>query len=98
MKIYYYMTVNYFKQNGMIPDEDIMAVLSYFFGGAILQDRESSGDSSSISSKDKELELISQTPFDIKFNHDVNIKGGILEEECSLLIKDFFKELRQNKN
>jgi len=36
--------------------------------------------------------------FDIKFNHDVNIKGGILEEECSLLIKDFFKELRENKN
>ena len=70
MKIYYYMTVNYFKQNGMIPDEDIMAVLSYFFGGTILQDRESSGDSSSISSKDKELELISQTPFDIKFNHN----------------------------
>jgi len=36
--------------------------------------------------------------FDIKFNHNVNIKGGILEEECSLLIKDFFKELRENKN
>ena len=70
MKIFYYMTVNYFKQNGMIPDEDIMAVLSYFFGGTILQERESSGNSSSISSEDKELELISKTPFDIKFKHN----------------------------
>ncbi len=69
MKIYYYMTVNYFKQNGMIPDEDIMSVLSYFFGGTILQERESSGGSS-ISSEDKELELISKTPFDIKFKHN----------------------------
>lgn len=35
--------------------------------------------------------------FDIKLNHSVDIKGGILEEECSLLIKDFFKELRNKK-
>jgi hypothetical protein len=70
MKIYYYMTVNYFKQNGMIPDEDIMSVLSYFFGGTILKDRESSENSSSISSKDKELELICKTPFDIKFKYN----------------------------
>lgn len=32
--------------------------------------------------------------FDVKFNHTVDIKGGILEEECSKIIKDFFKELR----
>ena len=70
MKIYYYMTVNYFKQNGMIPDEDIMSVLSYFFGGTILKDRESSENSSSISSNDKELELICKTPFDIKFKYN----------------------------
>ena len=36
--------------------------------------------------------------FDIKFNHTVNISGGILEEECGLLIKNFFKDLRENKN
>ena len=70
MKIYYYMTVNYFKQNGMIPDEDIMSVLSYFFGGTILQERESSENTSTISSEDKELELICKTPFDIKFKHN----------------------------
>ena len=33
--------------------------------------------------------------FDYAFNHKVNVEGGILEEECSRIIKDFFKELRQ---
>ena len=36
--------------------------------------------------------------FDVKFNHNVNISGGLLENECSKLIKDFFKELRKNKS
>jgi len=29
-----------------------------------------------------------------KFNHKVNVVFGIMEEECSKLLKDFFKELR----
>ena len=29
-----------------------------------------------------------------KFNHKVEVIEGILEEECSQLIKDFFKDLR----
>ena len=32
--------------------------------------------------------------FDVKFNHEVDIKGGILEDECRDLIQSFFKELR----
>lgn len=36
--------------------------------------------------------------FDIKFNHSVNIIGGILENECSNMIKDFFKDLRKRKD
>ncbi len=35
--------------------------------------------------------------FDISFNHTVLINGGVLEEECSKLISDFFKELRNKK-
>jgi len=35
--------------------------------------------------------------FDVEFNHKVNVVGGILEEECSLLISSFFKELRNRK-
>ena len=33
--------------------------------------------------------------FDNPFNHKVNVVGGVLEEECSRIIKDFFKDLRQ---
>lgn len=36
--------------------------------------------------------------FDVKFNHNVDISGGLLEDECSTLIKDFFKELRNKKS
>ena len=32
--------------------------------------------------------------FDYNFNHNVNVKNGVLEEESSKLIKDFFKKLR----
>lgn len=35
--------------------------------------------------------------FDIKFNHQVEVFGGILEEACSTEIKQFFKNLRQAK-
>ena len=34
--------------------------------------------------------------FDVKFNHEVMVEGGILEEECSKIITEFFKELREN--
>ena len=34
--------------------------------------------------------------FDVKFNHMVNVKGGVEEEKCSKLIKDFFKNLRNS--
>ena len=33
--------------------------------------------------------------FGIKFNYEPNVIGGIMEEECSNLIKAFFKELRE---
>ena len=31
------------------------------------------------------------------FNHQVEMENGVLEEECSRLMKDFFKELREAK-
>lgn len=31
------------------------------------------------------------------FNHNVNVCGGILEEDCSSMLSDFFKELREKK-
>lgn len=35
--------------------------------------------------------------FDVSFNHKVEIESSILEEECSSLISNFFKELRDKK-
>ena len=32
-----------------------------------------------------------------KLNHNVNIESGILQEECSKILKDFFKNLRKTK-
>ncbi len=31
------------------------------------------------------------------FNHKVDVETGVLREECSSLMSDFFRELRQNK-
>ena len=31
------------------------------------------------------------------FNHDVNIVGGIMEDECAAMLSSFFKELRKQK-
>ena len=36
--------------------------------------------------------------FEVSFNHKVEIDGGIMKEECSKLISDFFKNLRNNKD
>lgn len=32
-----------------------------------------------------------------EFNHQAELVTGVLEEECSQIMKDFFKELRKNK-
>lgn len=32
-----------------------------------------------------------------EFNHQVELETGVLEEECSTLMKSFFKELREKK-
>ena len=36
--------------------------------------------------------------FDIKFNHKVEVGSGILQEECSKIITDFFSALRIKKS
>ena len=35
--------------------------------------------------------------FDIDYNHKPEIKGGFMEEECSEILSEFFKELRVKK-
>ncbi|WP_090797414.1 tRNA adenosine(34) deaminase TadA [Pelagirhabdus alkalitolerans] len=34
---------------------------------------------------------------DDRFNHQVDVTAGVLEEACSHLLKDFFKKLRETK-
>lgn len=35
--------------------------------------------------------------FSLPYNHKANISGGILQEECSSLLTNFFRELRNKK-
>ncbi len=35
---------------------------------------------------------------DERLNHRLEVLGGICEKECSLMLKDFFKKLRERKN
>ncbi len=35
--------------------------------------------------------------FDYKFNHQVNVCGGIMKDECESILKTFFKKLRNKK-
>lgn len=35
--------------------------------------------------------------FDIPYNHKPEIEGGIMEEECSEVLSDFFRRLREKK-
>ena len=32
-----------------------------------------------------------------RFNHQVEVVAGVLEEECRLIMKRFFRELREKK-
>ena len=38
-----------------------------------------------------------QNIFSLPYNHFPNVMGGIMEEECSGMLKSFFKELRIKK-
>ena len=33
--------------------------------------------------------------FELPYNHKPRLRGGVLEEECSALLKDFFRRLRK---
>ena len=35
--------------------------------------------------------------FDTDFTHKPNFEGGVLESECSVILTDFFKQLRKSK-
>ena len=43
------------------------------------------------------LESLGNILNDYNFNHNVEVMGGILEDEASKMMKDFFKEKRNKK-
>jgi hypothetical protein len=41
IKMYYYVLISFLKQNGIIPNEEMMSILTKFFGKMIYQERKS---------------------------------------------------------
>ena len=73
LKMYYLIIVNYLKQNGIIPDEEMMSVLSYFFGRSILKEREKNAvKNENNNNRNNNYQFVSKTPFQIKFKYNFN--------------------------
>ena len=74
LKMYYLIIVNYLKQNGIIPDEEMMSVLSYFFGRSILKEREKNivKNENNNNRNNNNYQFVSKTPFQIKFKYNFN--------------------------
>ena len=63
IKMYYYMLITFLKQNKIVPNEEMMAVLSKFFGKLIFQERKSFH-------KKEEKEIDNDTDFTISRNEN----------------------------
>jgi hypothetical protein len=64
LKMYYYMLVDFLKDNSIIPNEEMMGILTQFFSKIIFQERESIGKK-----KDKEMDDV-KDDFQIKKNEN----------------------------
>ena len=106
IKMYYYMIVNFLKDNLIIPNEEMMSILSKFFSKIIYQERESLN-------KKKEEEIDSKAKFQIEknknflcyikfcftskkiFKSKIMIKAAIKEyNNCNMIIKTGKKNLK----
>ena len=61
IKMYYYMIITFLKQNNIIPNEEMMAIFSKFFGKMIFQERKNIH-----TKEDKEID--DETNFELKKN------------------------------
>ena len=94
IKMYYYMLITFLKQNKIVPNEEMMAVLSKFFGKLIFQERKSFH-------KKEEKEIDNDTDFTISRNenffcfmkHCFNHKGYI---KSSKMIKSGIREINNS--
>jgi len=65
--------------------------------GAILNSRITNVYIGTLDEKTGSMGTVFNLMEDYKFNHKSNIHYGILKEECSNILKTFFKELRGSK-
>lgn len=65
--------------------------------GAIIQARLNNVYYGAKDEKNGACESILNLFEDYKYNYHVNAKSGICEDECSQILKDFFKELRNSE-
>lgn len=69
----------------------------YMCAGALLQSRISRVVFASHDPKGGALETLAQLGNDPRLNHRFSVTGGMLGEECSLLLKNFFRKKRKSK-
>jgi tRNA(adenine34) deaminase len=65
--------------------------------GAIVQSRLKTLVFGALEPKSGYVESLHNTLSDLRLNHQVEIISGVLRDECSHILKQFFKELRNKK-
>lgn len=70
----------------------------FMCAGALLQSRISRVVFASHDPKGGALETLAQLGNDPRLNHRFSVTSGVLGEECSLLLKKFFKKKRKSKS
>ena len=101
IKMYFYLSISYLKQNHIIPNEEMMAILTKFFGNIIFQERKSLNEK-----KEKEIEIDNDINFELiknknffcfmkycftnkrYYNSSLMIKQALKEPNyCNIIIK-----------
>lgn len=69
----------------------------FMCAGALVQSRISKVVFGAHDPKGGALESLAQLGNDPRLNHQIQVVSGVLAEECSLLLKEFFKEKRKQR-
>ena len=65
--------------------------------GAIINSRIANVYFGAYDSKAGSCGTLYNLPEDVRFNHRAHVEGGMLEEECGVLLSDYFKAKRESK-
>ena len=77
--MYFYMLITFLKQNKIFPNEEMMLVLSKFFGKLIFQERKSIH-------KKEEKEIDNDTDFTINRNETLKMEKSFIGEIINFYI------------